>query len=203
MALIGLRILAWFITVAETAQGREHTVTGRVRPAGRLLPGRHDNPGPQEYQAQGSGGRGYPLADPGHFETGCQYLLAKGDRQIRHFRIRRGYQSWITSLTFWEDRTCSRPTCRRRNTRGQTTCRYDRSISYYWRNEAIEYAEGRKTREQAITDFKEYVDQYLGYYARGKRIGTNPSNQEDNGTAAPTGRLLHARSRKQLSIMLQ
>ncbi|MDI9514599.1 MAG: ABC transporter substrate-binding protein [Bacillota bacterium] len=101
-------------------------------------------------------------------ETGCQYLLASGEIDgIRHFPASAAvakkldykfdflggqdlFEAYLSAAQY---------------ARADSLSEHDRSISYYWRNEAIEYAEGRKTREQAITDFKEYVDQYLGYYA--------------------------------------
>lgn len=49
--------------------------------------------------------------------------------------------------------------------RGNSLSEHDSTISWYWEEMAVEYAQGLKTREQAIVDFKERVDQYLGYYA--------------------------------------
>ena len=49
---------------------------------------------------------------------------------------------------------------------GDSQSEYDSWIGYLWQNEAMEYAQGNKTREQAITDFKVRVDEHLKYLAK-------------------------------------
>ncbi len=44
---------------------------------------------------------------------------------------------------------------------GKNITQYDESINSYWRNQVREYTAGKKTREQAITDFKQNVKDYL------------------------------------------
>jgi multiple sugar transport system substrate-binding protein len=58
--------------------------------------------------------------------------------------------------------------------RGNSLSEYDSTISLYWQEMAVEYAQGLKTREQAIADFKERVDQRLDYYAEREAYWNKP-----------------------------
>lgn len=101
-------------------------------------------------------------------ETGAQYLLASG--QIDGNRHCPASAAVAKKLEYKFDFLGGQDLFEAylsasQYARADSLSEHDISISYFWLNEAVEYAEGRKTREQAIADFKERVHQRLDYYA--------------------------------------
>lgn len=103
-------------------------------------------------------------------ETGCQYLLATGKIFDDDFRFPAseavaGKVECKPDVLGGQD-LFEAYLSANRLARGKGLSEHGKHFSVYWADEALEYAEGRKTREQAIADFRKNVDDYLSYWTR-------------------------------------
>ncbi len=102
-------------------------------------------------------------------ETGFQYLWANGI-------MNNGIRDTVPSETVMEKSDGSLDILGGQNqfdvyipaakyANGNQATQYDDEIDFHWLNEVYEYISGNKTREQAIADFKQEVEEHLGFKA--------------------------------------
>jgi len=97
--------------------------------------------------------------------TGCQYLIASGEL-LKGLELPVSYtvmESMSRKVDFLGGQDVFKAYLSAgKNAKGAGLSEYDEAIDNLWLTEVTAYAEGRKTREQALADFKRQVASQLG-----------------------------------------